>query len=73
MVGVAVFVVAIAIVGLKTTLGDKAIEIPSEEHTESTLHLQESNKIMIAPSPNTTTAPKLPQSGSAESSESGSS
>lgn len=40
---IAVIAIAIAVVGLKTTLGDKAAELPGEEGTEKTLNLQENN------------------------------
>ncbi len=63
-VGIAVLAIAIVIVGVKTTLGDKALGLPGEENTEGTLHLQESNTTT-----NTTT--QSTESGSTESSESG--
>ncbi|MGI0072322.1 MAG: hypothetical protein ACREA3_00725 [Nitrosotalea sp.] len=65
--GIAVLVVAIAIVGIKTTLGDKAIGLPGEENTESALHLQESNES----SPTANTTAKSTESGEAGSTESG--
>ena len=64
--GIAVLAIAIAIVGIKTTLGDKAIGLPGEENTEKTLHLQESNE--SSPTANTT---QTPESSSGESSETG--
>ncbi len=67
--GIAVLAIAIAIVGVKTTMGDKALGLPGEESTENALHLQESNQ-----SASTTNAAKTTESGessSAESSESG--
>ena len=60
--GIAVLVIAMAIVGVKTIAGDKATEVPGEEHMESALHIQESN---------TTNVTRSAESGSAESSESG--
>ncbi|MDE1813530.1 MAG: hypothetical protein KGI05_02590 [Thaumarchaeota archaeon] len=65
-IGIAVLAIAIVVVGLKTTLGDKAMGLPGEENTESALHLQESNG--NASTANTT---KSAESTSAESSESG--
>ncbi|MGI0102256.1 MAG: hypothetical protein ACREA7_06635 [Nitrosotalea sp.] len=62
--GIAVLVIAIVIVGVKTTLGDKAIGLPGEENTEGVLHLQESNTTTNATTQST-------ESGSTESSESG--
>ena len=62
--GIAVLAIAVVVVGLKTTLGDKVMGLPGEEHTENALHLQESNT-----SSSTTT--NSAESGSAESSESG--
>ncbi|MEO9277008.1 MAG: hypothetical protein ABI340_04415 [Nitrososphaera sp.] len=38
---IAIIVVAITAVGVKTILGDKATELPGEEQTEKTLNLQE--------------------------------
>ena len=66
LVGIAIAIVAIAVVfvGLKTILGDKATEIPGEEHTEKTLNLQETNR-----SADNSTKPA--ESGSTESTESG--
>ena len=66
LVGIAIAIVAIAVVfvGLKTILGDKATEIPGEEHAEKTLNLQETNK-----SAANSTNPV--ESGSTESTESG--
>ncbi len=62
LVGITITIVAIAVVvGLKTILGDKAAELPGEEHTEKTLNLQETNKSTV----NST------ESGSTESGESG--
>ena len=59
---VAIVASAVVLVGLKTILGDKATEIPGEEHAEKSLNIQEKT-----PSPSTTTN----QSSSAESKESG--
>lgn len=66
LVGIAIAIVAIAVVfvGLKTILGDKATEIPGEEHAEKTLNLQETNS-----SAENSTKPV--ESGSTESTESG--
>ena len=63
-IAIAVIVVAVTVVGLKTILGDKATELPGEEPTEKTLNLQETNKSTA----NSTTSV---ESGSAESGESG--
>lgn len=65
--GIAVVAIAIAIVGLKTTIGDKILGLPGEESTENALHLQESNQSAT----NTTKTTESGESGSAESSESG--
>jgi uncharacterized protein YxeA len=62
---IAIIVIAVAVVGLKTILGDKATELPSEEHVEKTLNLQETNKSTANSIVNST------ESGSAESGESG--
>ena len=66
LVGITIAIVAIAIVfvGLKIILGDKATEIPGEEHAENTLNLQETNR-----SADNSTKPA--ESGSTESTESG--
>jgi pyrimidine deaminase RibD-like protein len=61
---ITIVVIAVVIVGLKTILGDKATELPGEEHTEKTLNLQETNN-------STTNSTKSVTSGSAESGESG--
>jgi len=61
---IAIIVIAITVVGLKTILGDKATELPGEEHTEKTLNLQETNN-------STTNSTKSVAPGSTESSESG--
>ena len=63
--GIVVVAIAIAIVGIKTTMGDKALGLPGEENTENALHLQESNQS----STNNTTASG--ESSSSESRESG--
>ena len=60
--GIVVLAIAVAVVGVKAIAGDKATEVPGEEHMESALHIQESN---------TTNATKSVESGSAESGESG--
>ena len=46
LVGIAIAVIAIsvAVVGVKNTLGDKALALPGEENTEKALNLQETNK-----------------------------
>ena len=66
LVGIAIAVIAIsvAVIGTKTILGDKALALPGEEHTEKTLNLQETNKTAVA-----STGPV--KSGSAPSGESG--
>jgi len=45
VIGIAITIIASAIVmvGLKATLGDKATELPGEEHAEKSLNLQETN------------------------------
>lgn len=66
VVGVTIAIIAIAasVVGVKTILGDKALELPGEEHTEKALNVQDTNNSArtIAPSN---------ESGSTESTESG--
>jgi len=46
VIGIAIVVIASAVVlvGLKMILGDKATELPGEEHTEKTLNIQETNE-----------------------------
>ncbi len=61
---IAIIVVAVTVIGVKTILGDKATEIPGEEQTEKTLNLQETNK-------STTNSTESVESGSTESGESG--
>ena len=61
---IAIIAVAVTVVGLKTILGDKATELPSEEPVEKTLNLQEANN-------STGNSTKSVESGSAESGESG--
>jgi pyrimidine deaminase RibD-like protein len=61
---ITIVVIAVVIVGLKTILGDKAAELPGEEHAEKTLNLQETNK-------STGNSTESVESGSAESGESG--
>ena len=65
LVGITIAMIAVAVtfVGLKTTLGDKATELPGEEHVEKTLNVQETNS--------TSNSTKSVESGSTESSESG--
>lgn len=63
-VTIAIIAVAVTVVGLKIILGDKATELPGEEHTEKTLNLQETNQ-------STTNSTKSIESGSTESGESG--
>ena len=69
LVGIAITIIAIAgtVVGLKTILGDKATELPGEEHTEKTLNLQESNKTTAS----TTGSIKSGSTTSGESGETG--
>lgn len=66
LVGIAIAMIAIAVVvvGLKTILGDKALALPGEEHTENALNLQETNKT-------TSNSTEPAKSGSTESGESG--
>jgi len=65
LVGITIAIIAVAgtVVGLKTILGDKATELPGEEHVEKTLNVQETNS--------TTNSTVSSESGSAESGESG--
>ncbi|MFI5416251.1 MAG: hypothetical protein ACHQXJ_02745 [Nitrososphaerales archaeon] len=63
-IAIAVIAIAVAVVGAKTILGDKALALPGEEHTEKILNLQETNKTTVA-----STGPV--KSGSAPSGESG--
>jgi pyrimidine deaminase RibD-like protein len=63
-IAVAVVTIAVVMVGLKTILGDKATELPGEEHAEKTLNLQETNK-------STVNSTKSVESPSTESRESG--
>jgi hypothetical protein len=45
LVGIAITVIVIAVVvGLKTIMGDKALALPGEEHTENALNLSETSK-----------------------------
>lgn len=66
LVGIAITIIAIAVVvvGLKTIMGDKALALPGEEHTENALNLQEANKT-------TSNSTESAKSGSTESGESG--
>ena len=66
LIGIAavVLVSAIVFVGIKTTLGDKAIVVPGEEHTENALNIQEKNVTSSQPAQPST-------SNSAEANESG--
>jgi negative regulator of sigma E activity len=61
---IAIIAAAVTVVGLKTILGDKATELPSEEPVEKTLNLQETNN-------STGNSTKSVESGSTESGESG--
>ena len=61
---VAIIAIAVAVVAVKAILGDKATELPGEEHTEKTLNLQETSNSTV----NSTGSSK---SGSTESGESG--
>ena len=56
LVGIAITIIAIAgtVVGLKTILGDKATELPGEEHAEKTLNVQETNKTTVSTTGSTT-------------------
>ena len=69
LVGIAIAIIAIAgtVVGLKNILGDKATEIPGEEHTEKALSLQEVNKTTVS----TTGSIKSGTTPSGESGETG--
>jgi negative regulator of sigma E activity len=63
-IAIAAIAIAVTVVGIKTILGDRATELPGEEHAEKTLNLQETNQ-------STTNSTKSVESGSTESSESG--
>ncbi|MDE1765289.1 MAG: hypothetical protein KGI27_03325 [Thaumarchaeota archaeon] len=65
--GIAVLVVVMAVIGVKTIAGDKAAEVPGEEHMENALHIQESHTTNATTSAESGSA----ESGSTESSESG--
>ncbi len=67
--GIAILAIGIAIVGLKATMGDKALGLPGEESTENALHIQESNQ--SASTINSAKTTESGESGSSESSESG--
>jgi flagellar basal body-associated protein FliL len=69
LVGIVITIIAIAgtVVGLKTILGDKATELPGEEHAEKTLNFQEANKTTV----NTTGSIKSGSTTSGESGETG--
>ena len=69
LVGIAVIVIAIAVavVGTKTILGDNALALPGEEHTEKALNIQETNKTLET----STGSVKSGSTSSAESGESG--
>lgn len=64
LVGIAITTIAVAVVGAKTILGDKALALPGEENTEKTLNLQENDKTIV-------TSTGLIQSSSSPSGESG--
>lgn len=61
---IAIIAIAVAVVGVKNTLGDKATELPGEENTEKALNIQETNKTTV-----TSTGPV--ESGSEPSGEAG--
>ena len=63
-IAIAIVTITVSVVGAKTILGDKATEIPGEEHAEKALNIQETNK-------STTTAPPTSESGTTESTETG--
>ncbi|MDE1811230.1 MAG: hypothetical protein KGH85_00010 [Thaumarchaeota archaeon] len=69
LVGIAVVIIAIAVavVSTKTILGDKALALPGEEHTEKALNIQETNQTQGA----STGSVKSGSTPSAESGESG--
>jgi len=66
LVGITIAMIAIAVtvVSAKTILGDNALALPGEEHTEKALNLQENNKTIVASTGSV-------KSESAESGESG--
>jgi len=66
LVGIAIAIIAISIVvvGVKNTLGDKALALPGEENTEKALNIQETNKTI-------TSSTGSVNSGSAPSGEAG--
>ncbi len=61
---IAIVTIAVSVAGVKTILGDKAAEIPGEEHTEKALNIQETSK-------STSTTPQPSESKTTESTESG--
>lgn len=61
---IAVIVIGVTVVGLKTILGDKATEVPGEERAEKALNIQETSNATV----NST---GTVESGSTESGESG--
>jgi hypothetical protein len=66
LVGIAIAIIAISVtvVGIKNTLGDKALALPGEENTEKALNIQETNKT-------TASSTEPVKSGSAPSGEAG--
>ncbi|MDE1844136.1 MAG: hypothetical protein KGI10_02270 [Thaumarchaeota archaeon] len=66
LVGITITTIAIAVamVGAKTILGDKALALPGEENTEKALNLQENDKTIV-------TSTGLVQYSSSPSGESG--
>ncbi|MGB9124622.1 MAG: hypothetical protein WA833_00415 [Nitrosotalea sp.] len=66
-IAIAVIAIAVAVVGTKTILGDKALALPGEEHTEKALNIQETNKTLVT----TTGSAKFGSASSGESGESG--
>ncbi len=61
---IAIVVIGVTAVGLKTILGDKATEVPGEERAENALNIQETSNATV-----NSTGPV--KSDSVESSESG--
>ncbi|MDE1769634.1 MAG: hypothetical protein KGI28_03635 [Thaumarchaeota archaeon] len=66
LIGIAIVAIAsaIAVVGLKGTLGDKAVGLPGEDKVENTLNIQEKNTSSSAsPQPNTPSTSEAKESG----------
>ena len=64
IIAMAIVVVAVTTIGIKTIFGDSATELPGEEHSEKALNIQEVNQ-------SSGVSTESGESGSTESSESG--